>query len=104
MSAEVCRLQVEQSPDAADKLAVRRGLQAYNLAHSSIAEARDLAVFLRDGENRIVGGVTGATWGPWLEIDCVWVDPALHGQGHGARLLESIEQAGIARGCRFAQL
>jgi ribosomal protein S18 acetylase RimI-like enzyme len=85
-------------------MAVRRGLEAYNVAHSSVADAQALSVFARDANGTVIGGVLGETWGEWLDIWQVWVDPAFHRQGLGSRLLRAAEQAAIARGCRHAQL
>ena len=97
------RITVETDPSPDDVLAVRGGLVAYNLKHSSVEESRALNVFLRDA-NKVVGGVIGWTWGDWLDIAYVWVDPARHRQGFGTRILRAAEEAAIARGCRHAQL
>jgi ribosomal protein S18 acetylase RimI-like enzyme len=98
------RLQVEDRPDEEDIRFLRQTLVKYNLAHSSIGDTQELAVFVRSEENRIVAGVSGHTWGECLEIQYLWVHADLRGQGYGRRLLLEIERQAAARGCRQAIL
>lgn len=98
------RLQVEDRPGEEDIRFLWQELIQYNLAHSSIGDTQDLAVFVRDGENRIMAGVNGHTWGECLEIKYLWVHADLRGQGYGRRLLLGIERQAAARGCRQAIL
>lgn len=98
------RLQVEDSPDEADIRFLRQALVRYNLAHSTIGDTQELAVFVRDRDNRIAGGVAGHTWGQCLEIQYLWVQAGLRGHNYGRRLLLEIERQAAARGCRQAIL
>ncbi len=98
------RLHVEDRPQEADIRFLRQALVQYNLAHSSIGDTQELAVFVRDSGDRIVGGVSGVTWGQCLEIQFLWVQADLRGQKYGRRLLLEIERQAAARGCRQAIL
>src|ERR1041385_6955925 len=100
MDESELRITVDSNPSPDDVLAVRRGLVDFNAKHSSIEDSRPLSVFLRNAEGKVVGGVIAWTWGYWLDIGYVWVDPALHRQGFGTRLLRAAEAAALARGCR----
>ena len=66
-----------------DEKAVFEGLLAFNLAHLEDKEPRDLGIYERDGENKIVAGIIGYTHGNWLMIKYLWVKEDLRGQGTG---------------------
>lgn len=95
---------VEDDPDPADLDSVRDSLYEYNIAATGYDDFQPLAVFLRDVDGGILGGLTGYTWGGCLRIEFVWLPEDQRGQGHGARLLAAAERAGRARGCRTAVL
>ncbi|HEX8833027.1 MAG TPA: GNAT family N-acetyltransferase [Abditibacteriaceae bacterium] len=63
-----------------------------------------LAILLRDGDHRTVGGIVGTiAWG-LLYITTLSVHSQFRGQGYGAKLLAAAEQEGMARGCHLAHL
>ena len=66
-----------------DEKAVFEELLAFNLAHLEDKEPRDLGIYERDGENKIVAGIIGYTHGNWLMIKYLWVKEDLRGQGIG---------------------
>ena len=51
-----------------------------------------------------MGGITGYLWGTVLEIDFLWIDDTLRGQGVGKRLVLMLEGAARARNGRTAIL
>jgi ribosomal protein S18 acetylase RimI-like enzyme len=63
-----------------------------------------VAIFLRDADDTIRGGVTGGVWGGWLHIVALWVDPPLRGRGLGRALVLAAEDEGRAAGARNAIL
>jgi GNAT superfamily N-acetyltransferase len=75
-------------------------LYEFNRAATGIADGEWLAIFVRDGANRIAAGIYGNTWGGCLEIRQFWVDEAQRRQGLGTRLLDAAEQEARRRGCR----
>lgn len=62
------------------------------------ADQQPLAVFLRDAQGGIVGGVYGWLAHGWLFVDTLFVDEKLRGQDYGTRLMDTIEGAAAARG------
>ncbi|MDP9364255.1 MAG: GNAT family N-acetyltransferase [Chloroflexota bacterium] len=94
----------EDEPDPDDVKTVGRGLAAFNRQHAPEDDYRPLALFLRDPDRTIVGGLVGETFWGWLHVDLLWIREDLRGQGHGDRLLTAAEWEAVRRGCLHAFL
>ena len=81
-----------------------RRIEEFILERWEEKERRPLAVTVRNDEGEIVGGVSARTFGLWLLIDNLWVHESLRGQDMGSRILTTVEQAAIQRGCRYSLL
>ena len=92
-------LTLDDAPSSEDVRLIGDNLSAYNRERAG-DDYRPLAVFLRDPQDAIVGGLIGSTFWGWFAIDLFWVDEGLRGQGHGQRLLATAEEEAIRRGCR----
>ena len=75
-------------------------INEYNFATTGIRDARDLAIVLRDADDRIYAGLSGHTWGGVAEVRFLWVDEPRRHTGLASRLLRAAEQEALARGCR----
>ena len=96
------RISLEENPDPADLDVIERALVEHNEARSEPRNYSPLAIFLRNGEGQIVGGLRGLTvWG-WLFVSQLWVAEDLRGQDYGTRLMEAAEQEARTRGCHSA--
>jgi GNAT superfamily N-acetyltransferase len=95
---------VEHKADRRTIEALRGQLAAYNVAQACIDEGLDLGVFVHDAQDQLVGGIAGWVWGRVLEINYLWLHPDLRGLGYGKRLIETLEEAARAQGCRTAVL
>jgi GNAT superfamily N-acetyltransferase len=95
---------LDQQPSGPAIQELRQRLAAFNVAHSRIAEESEFAIFLRDADDHLQGGVAASIWGRVLEIDFLWIGDELRGQGYGARLLAAVEAEGARRGCAVAAL
>ena len=93
-------LQITTKPTPGDVQYLEDRLYEFNSTATGIADGEWLAIFVRDGSDRIVAGICGNIWGGCLEIRQFWVEEARRKQGLGTRLLGAAEQEARRRGCR----
>ncbi|HEY7132019.1 MAG TPA: GNAT family N-acetyltransferase [Candidatus Limnocylindrales bacterium] len=98
------RLSSEPAASAADVAKISETIDAWNMETTGDRDYRAVAIFLRDDDDAIRGGITGGVWGGWLHIVALWVDPPLRGLGHGRALVLAAEAEGLAAGARHAFL
>jgi ribosomal protein S18 acetylase RimI-like enzyme len=79
-------------------------INAWNMEVTGVRDYRPIAIFLRDPDGAIRGGVTGGVWGGWLHVVALWVDAELRGHGHGRTLMLAAEAEARAVGARHAFL
>lgn len=79
---------------------VDSGLGESNDTAAPLHEVQPLSCFARDGAGRVVGGAVGRWWGACCELQQLWVEPALRGQGIGSALVEAFEARAREHGCR----
>lgn len=91
---------VTDEPGQAAYDAILAGIVAYNEAHAGPHGHRPLAVLVRDGEGKVLGGLWGATAWRWLFVHLFWLPEALRGAGLGRDLLRRAEAEAVRRGCR----
>ena len=58
----------------------------------------------RGADQKIVGGVIGATYWGWFYINLMWVKDEFRGRGHGHRLLKWAEDEARGRGAKHVYL
>ena len=93
-------LQLDLDPASADLEKLTRGLQEHAQAIVPEPGFRPVAVFARDQDNAVVGGVYGRINWDWLSISLLWVHPEQRGSGLGSSLLQRLESEAITMGCK----
>ena len=76
----------------------------YNIAATGLDEYYPVAIFLKQENEEIVGGILGEIWGAWLHVTNLWVVASLRRHGYGSQLLRAAEQYAIERGCQDVHL
>ncbi|WP_408246655.1 GNAT family N-acetyltransferase [Paraburkholderia phytofirmans] len=66
------RVELTDTPDERDEAFVIAQTRAYNAVFTD-EDVQSLCVFIRDDEQRSVGGVTAKTYWEYLEIQFLWV-------------------------------
>jgi len=103
-------ISLTNTPTPAERDFVHQQIRAYNNQaseyHRNIRPSgpNPLAIFIRSGQNQILGGLVGDTYWDWLDIDDFWIDESLRGKGYGQKLLEMAETEAKSRGCSRAFL
>lgn len=92
------------APTASDLAQIRAGLMAFNDSQVGPATIERMAVYLRDDDGAIQGGLVGFFAWKWLSIEWLWVSETLRGQGHGSALLRQAEALARAAGCVAVKL
>ncbi|WP_295999904.1 N-acetyltransferase [Rugamonas sp.] len=93
------RITLEEKPDSGDIQALVKGLGDFNASKTDGETPKYLLVAVRDGEGALAGGLLGASYLGWLQIQVVWLDEGARGHGYGSELMALAEQEGRRRGC-----
>jgi GNAT superfamily N-acetyltransferase len=95
------RLVVEDSPDPADLALLEERVAAAAVAAAGVGEEQEFGIFVRDDDGRLRAGISGLVFGGCCELQALWVDEELRGQGLGRELMAAAEDAARRRGCEL---
>ena len=98
------RLSSEANGSAADAAAIEDQINLYNVLITGDKDYHPVRIYLRDEQDQLRGGITADVWGGWLDINFLWIEESLRGQGFGGQLLAAAEDEGRAHGCRNARV
>jgi GNAT superfamily N-acetyltransferase len=102
------KIEVTETPDAADMEFLSRGIQAFNKETvpglPEVSQDLKFAVFARDERGKVVGGIrANAFWG-YLCIELLWLSEEARGSGAGKQLVERAETFAVEHGFRHARV
>lgn len=102
---EQYRISLEHEVEPSDRRYIIDKLVTYNTTKVNAPEnSTSLAIFIRNGQNLILGGLLGYTQWNWLFISHLWVADELRGKGKARELMAAAEKEAISRGCCHAHL
>ena len=93
---------MDPGPEVVD--AVREGLQSHNRATLLPYVKSRFAVFIRNDDNDIVGGLIGDLVWDWLHITILWVAEQIRGEGVGSELVRKAEEMALSEGITQAHV
>jgi ribosomal protein S18 acetylase RimI-like enzyme len=97
-------LRIEAHPRREDLEELHERLYRFNVASLGGTEGDELAIFVRDADGSLLGGIAGFTWLGWMQVNVLWVREDQRGRGLGSRLLAAAEAEGRARGAHTCLL
>jgi GNAT superfamily N-acetyltransferase len=98
------RIEIADEPKLDETEFIVQQLIQFNRRCAGEGSFRRLAVFLRDTDENLVGGLIGSTHWQWLYVDIFWIHESHRGGGYGTSLLAAAEQEAVKRGCQYAYL
>jgi GNAT superfamily N-acetyltransferase len=96
-------LVVEESPAPADLALLEEHVAAAAVAAAGVGDDEEFGIFVRDGEGRILAGISGMVWGACCELHAMWVDEELRGRGLARSLMSGAEAEAKRRGCSLVE-
>ncbi len=87
-----------------DEAFLKSQLHVFNVEATGVGDGRDLVGFVREADGRIIGGISGWTWGGACSIDTLWVRADRRGEGIGRSLLRAAEAEARRRGAENVSL
>jgi GNAT superfamily N-acetyltransferase len=103
-ASEPYELQLTDAPGEAAEAVIEDGLSRFNEQMAGHVDARPLAVLLRNGSRRVVGGILGRTTLGLFFIDLIFLPEEARGHGLGADVMRQAEAEAVRRGCTSAVL
>jgi GNAT superfamily N-acetyltransferase len=90
---------LEAEPRPNDISTIINGLAEFNRNQTDGAMPEYLLVTVRDAQGTILGGLFGATYLGWLQVQVVWLPDTLRGHKLGTQLMARAESEALRRGC-----
>ena len=77
-------------------------IRSFNRSNREPAESEPLNIYVEDDSGELMAGLVAETFGNWLEIEYLFVNEDIRGQGIGSQLLQQAENEAKKRNCCFA--
>ena len=100
----VVKICIENTPADSDYDEVSEKLFEYNCEKSGVNDFKRFGVYLRNEDNKIIGGLNGWTRWEWAHIENLWIEESYRNQGFGKILLKFAEEISTSRNCKFIDL
>ena len=66
--------EIDNSPNDSDIQEILDQLSEFNLKHIEVDRRVPIAIWCKDSKGAKIAGITGNTFGQWLEIKYLWVN------------------------------
>ena len=86
-----------ENGDSAKREELRNLLRTYNRSKREPSESQALDIYLEDEEGNLIAGLTGETFGNWLEVEYLFVKEEL-----GSKILDQAEKEARVRNCTYS--
>jgi len=98
-------IEITSDPQKEDLKIISEGIQSYNQQHipDELVFEKDtrFAVFAKDKEGRIVGGVRACAYWNYCIIELLWLSEKTRGLGLGTKLIDATEKFAFEKGFNY---
>lgn len=77
-------------------------IRAYNQSKREPSKSEPLNIYVEDEQGNLIAGMVAETFGHWLEIEYLYVQENLRGQGIGSNILNRAEKEARERKCKYS--
>lgn len=91
----------ECNPKSEEIQILNDGISEQAKAKKGMRQLDFFAFFIRDGNQKILGGCAGDNMYGCLYVGQLWVDQQIRGKGFGTQLMKNAEELAIKSGCHF---
>ena len=77
-------------------------IRAYNQSKREPSKSEPLNIYVEDEQGNLIAGMVAETFGHWLEIEYLYVQENLRGQGIGSNILNWAEKEARERKCKYS--
>lgn len=77
-------------------------IRAYNQSKREPSKSEPLNIYVEDEQGNLIAGMVAETFGHWLEIEYLYVQENLRGQGLGSNILNRAEKEARERKCKYS--
>ena len=77
-------------------------IRAYNQSKREPSKSEPLNIYVEDQQGNLIAGMVAETFGHWLEIEYLYVQENLRGQGLGSNILNRAEKEARERKCNYS--
>jgi GNAT superfamily N-acetyltransferase len=88
-------------PNTKDYKALSDGMLSYHAKQGHQRTSEIINIFLKDANKKVHGGIIVTVLWNGMEINSLWVEESLRGQGLGKKLVLAAEKEGRKRGCKI---
>jgi GNAT superfamily N-acetyltransferase len=96
---KIHQVMLETEPNPDDMQLLVKGLTEFNASRADGDVPNYLLATVKNSEGQLAGGLLGATYLGWLQIQIVWLDDSVRGRGYGSELIALAEAEALRRGC-----
>lgn len=81
-----------------------KGISENAFKEKGLLPMRTFSIFIKDKQDKVLGGISGVLFYESLYIDSLWIDESLRKQGLGTKLMDEAENFGKKQGAKFITL
>ncbi len=96
------KISYEKEPNEKDLEFISNNLDQNTFNKTGLEKSGEFALFIKDGESKLYGGLSAKLFYGCLYIDELFVAKDIRGKGFGTHLIERAEEIGKENDCNFA--